>query len=68
MEKGTRHSVRRLAEGWREGNHAVISGEATIDTLEYGLPQIRTAFMTVGTNVKVTYHFVFLLPPEYSLK
>jgi polyisoprenoid-binding protein YceI len=65
---GIKQPMSGPAVGWREANHVLISGESTIETLKYGLPQIREAFMTVGTNVKVTYHFVFVLPAEYSLK
>jgi hypothetical protein len=36
-----------------------------IDTLAFGLPQIREMLMTVGTNVKVTYRFAFVLPREF---
>jgi len=56
------------ALGWRDKDRLVVSGEATIDTLKYGLPQIREAFMTVGTDVKVSYRFSFILPREYAAK
>ena len=56
------------ALGWRERDHLIVSGETTIDTLKHGLPQIREAFMTVGTNVKTTYRFAFILPAEFALK
>jgi hypothetical protein len=46
----------------------IVTGETVVDTLKYGLPQIREAFMTVGTNVKTSYRFTFILPPEYVVK
>lgn len=56
------------ARGWRDHDRLIIAGETTIDTLKFGLPQIRESFMTVGTNVKVSYQLSFVLPPEYALK
>jgi polyisoprenoid-binding protein YceI len=50
------------AEGWRANGRVYVSGEIVIDTLSFGLPQIREMLMTVGTNVKVTYRFAFVLP------
>ena len=54
------------ALGWREKDRLIVSGETTVDTLKYGLPQIREAFMTVGTEVKVSYRFSFILPRQYA--
>jgi polyisoprenoid-binding protein YceI len=65
---GVKKPVSGTAKGWRDKNRLVVSGETTIDTLKFGLPQIREAFLTVGTNVRVTYQFSFLLPPEYAAK
>jgi polyisoprenoid-binding protein YceI len=56
------------ARGWRDKNRLIITGETTIDTLKFGLPQIREAFMTAGTNVRVSYQLTFVLPPEYAFK
>jgi len=50
------------AEGWREGNTVIVSGNIDVDTLKHGLPQIRESFMTVGTKVHVQYRLVFTLP------
>jgi polyisoprenoid-binding protein YceI len=65
---GVKQPLSGAAKGWRDKNHLVILGEATVDTLKFALPQIREAFMTVGTNIKVTYQFSFVLPPEYAMK
>jgi polyisoprenoid-binding protein YceI len=56
------------ALGWREKDRLIVSGEMTVDTLRYGLPQIRQAIMTVGTEIKVSYRFSFILPEGYSIK
>lgn len=63
---GVKKPLSGTASGWREKDHLIVSGETVIDTLKYGLPQIREAFMTVGTNVHVTYRLVFVLPREYA--
>jgi polyisoprenoid-binding protein YceI len=65
---GVTQPISGTAKGWREKNRLVILGETTIDTLKFALPQIREAFMTVGTNIKVSYQFSFVLPSEYALK
>lgn len=65
---GRKQPLASTASGWRDKDRLIVSGETTIDTLKYGLPQIREAFMTVGTNVKVTYKLSFALPPEYAMK
>jgi len=36
--------------------------------MKHGLPQIREAFMTVATDVKITYRFSFILPPAFTVK
>jgi len=54
------------ALGWREKDRLIVSGETTVDTLRYGLPQIREAFMTVAAEVKVSYRFSFILPHEHA--
>lgn len=65
---GVKQPTGGSALGWREGDRLIVSGETTVDTLKHGLPQIREAFMTVGTNVKTTYRFSFALPPDFALK
>ncbi|MDR3405651.1 MAG: YceI family protein [Chthoniobacter sp.] len=65
---GVKQPISGDALGWREKDHLVVSGDTVVDTLKYGLPQIREAFMTVGTNVKVSYRFSFVLPAEFALK
>ena len=65
---GVRKPIIGSALGWREKDRLIVSGDTTVDTLRYGLPQIREAFMTVGTEVKVSYRFSFILPREYAAK
>ena len=65
---GARQPLSGAALGWREKDHLVVSGDAVVDTLQFGLPQIRKGFLTVGTKVKTKYRFSFLLPPAYALK
>jgi polyisoprenoid-binding protein YceI len=64
---GVKQPLGGNALGWRERNRLIVSGETTIDTLKHGLPQIREAIMTVGTNVKTSYRFAFVLPQEFAL-
>ena len=64
---GVKQPISGTALGWREKDRLIVSGAVVIDTLKHGLPQIREAFITVGTNVKTTYRFSFVLPPAYSL-
>jgi len=65
---GVKQPISGNALGWREKDRLVVTGETVVDTLKYGLPQIREAFMTVGTNVKTSYRFSFILPEEFALK
>ena len=65
---GTKQTISGRALGWREKDRLVVTGETVLDTLKYGLPQIREAFMTVGTNVRTSYRFSFILPAEFALK
>jgi polyisoprenoid-binding protein YceI len=65
---GVKKPLDGSALGWREKDRLIVSGETIIDTLKYGLPQIRQAFMTVGTDVKVAHRFSFILPREYAAK
>ncbi len=65
---GVQQTIEGESVGWREKNHLVVSGQTIIDTLKFGLPQIRLAVITVATDVKAEYKFTFALPPELSLK
>jgi len=65
---GVNHPVGGMAKGWREKDRIIVTGETVVDTLNYGLPQIRMAILTVGTNVKIAYTFNFVLPPDYAKK
>jgi polyisoprenoid-binding protein YceI len=63
---GVKQPITGAASGWREKDRLIVTGEATVDTLKAALPQIRQAFMTVGTNVKTSYRFAFILPTAYA--
>jgi len=65
---GVKKALAGTARGWRDKNRVVVQGDATIDTLQFKLPQIRELVLTVETNVTVSYQFAFELPPEYSSK
>jgi len=65
---GVKQPTGGSALGWRERDRLIVSGETTVDTLKHGLPQIREAFMTVGTDVKTTYRFSFILPSAFTVK
>lgn len=63
---GVQQPIEGTAKGWREKDRLVVTGETVVDTLKFGLPQIRMAVLTVGTNVKTSYLFSFVLPPVYA--
>lgn len=65
---GVEQAISEETTGWRDKNHLVVTGQTVIDTLKFGLPQIRLAVITVATDVKAEYKFSFSLPPELSLK
>ena len=65
---GVQHPIGGTAKGWRENDRLIVTGETVVDTLKYGLPQIRMAVLTVGTNVKTSYTFSFVLPSAYAKK
>jgi len=65
---GVKQPLSGRAQGWREKERLIVAGETTIDTSRHGLPQIKEAILTVGKNVKTSYHFSFVLPPDYSVK
>lgn len=65
---GMKQPLSGNALGWRDKDRLTVTGEMVLDTLKYGLPQIREAFMTVSTNVKTNYRFTFILPQDLALK
>ncbi len=65
---GVKQPISGTATGWREKDRVIVTGETVVDTLKYGLPQVREAFLTVGTNVRVMYRFAFVLPADYAAK
>jgi polyisoprenoid-binding protein YceI len=65
---GVKQPLSGTAQGWREKDRVIIAGETSVDTSRHALPQIRQALFTVGRNVKTTYRFSFVLPPDYSVK
>lgn len=56
------------ALGWREKDRLVVTGDIPLNTLDFGLPQIRLVVITVAPVVKTAYRFSFKLPPELALK
>lgn len=65
---GVKQQLEGSAQGWREKDRVIVTGDTVVDTLKHGLPQIREAFMTVGTAVKVSYRFAFVLPIDLAVK
>jgi polyisoprenoid-binding protein YceI len=65
---GVMQPVSGRAKGWREKDRLIVAGDTVVDTLKFGLPQIRVAFITVETNVATSYRFSFVLPPDYAMK
>ena len=58
---GVTRTISGSALAWRQGNGVIVTGRITVDTLNYGLPQIKQALvMTVGTKVKIAYRFSFV--------
>jgi polyisoprenoid-binding protein YceI len=62
------HAVKDMADGWRSGSTIVVSGTTSIDTEDYGLPQIRQFFLTVDKKVDINYRLVFDLPSSFQLQ
>ena len=56
------------ALGWREHDRLVVTGDIVVNTLNFGLPQIRMLVITVAPDVKTSYRFSFKLPPQLALK
>ena len=65
---GVKQPISGNALGWRDKDRLIVTGETVLDTLKYRLPQIREAFLTVGTQVKTSYRFAFILPSDFTLK
>ena len=66
---GVKQPLSGNALGWREKDRLIVAGETVIDTLKFGLPQIRQAVvLSVATNVKTTFRLSFVLPPEFAAK
>ncbi len=47
------------ALGWREKKRLVVTGDVLVNTLNFGLPQIRMLVITVAPEVKTHYRFSF---------
>jgi polyisoprenoid-binding protein YceI len=60
---GKKHGLSDMADGWRTGSFLIVSGKTSVNTEDYGLPQIRQFFLTVDKKVDITYRLVFDLPP-----
>jgi|GEM_PF-1976945 len=65
---GVKQNIEGAANGWREKDRLIVTGETVVDTLQYKLPQVRMLVLTVGTNVKTVYTFSFVLPETYAKK
>jgi len=63
---GVKQPFGGAALGWRDKDRLIVSGDAVVDTSKFGLPQIKQAFLTVGTQVKTSYRFSFILPQAYA--
>ncbi|WP_018291070.1 YceI family protein [Verrucomicrobium sp. 3C] len=59
---GVRHPLNSDALWWQEEKRIMVSGKTNLDTLQFNLPQIKKAFMTVGTTLPIEYQFAFVLP------
>jgi polyisoprenoid-binding protein YceI len=58
---GVTRTIAGSALAWRQGNGVIVTGRITVDTLKYGLHQIKQALvMTVGTKLKIAYRFAFV--------
>ncbi len=64
---GVKQPLSGIAQGWRENDRVIVAGETTVDTMKYGLPQIREMVLTVGKNVKTAFRFSFVLPSDYAM-
>ena len=64
---GVKQPLSGTAQGWREKDRVIVTGESSVDTLKHGLPQIREALLTVGRNVKTSFRFSFVLPFGYAV-
>jgi polyisoprenoid-binding protein YceI len=50
------------ASAWRDGKKLIVEGTAQIDTTAYGLPVVRTLFLTVDKQVDIAFHLEFEIP------
>jgi polyisoprenoid-binding protein YceI len=66
MLHGKKHRLTDMADGWRTGSHLIVSGTTSINTEDYGLPQVRQFFLTVDKKVDISYRLVFDLPPSFQ--
>jgi len=48
--------------GWREGTQLVVTGTTQVNTADHGLPIIKQFFMTVDSEVDISFRLVFDLP------
>ncbi len=64
---GQKHSLADLADGWRSGSRLIVSGTTSINTGDYGLPQVRQLFLTVDPKVDIDYRLVFELPAAFQV-
>lgn len=67
LNKTTKPLVTQALLGWREGKWLVVTGTATINTADHGLPEIRQLFMTVDPHVDLAFRLVFVLPPNLQI-
>ncbi len=64
---GVKQPLSGIAQGWRENDRVIVAGETTVDTMNYGLPQIKEMVLTVGRNVQIAFRFSFVLPSDYAM-
>jgi len=65
---GVKQRITSEALGWREKDRLVVCGDIVLNTLNFGLPQIRMVVITVAPEVKTSYRLSFKLPPELAQK
>jgi polyisoprenoid-binding protein YceI len=63
LNRATRPLAAKVT-AWRDKGLLIVTGTATINTMDYGLPIIRQMFMTVDRNVDVSFRLVFDLPAD----
>ena len=66
---GVKQRLACTAQGWRDKDRVIVAGDITVDTSKHGLLQIREAVViSVDADVKVSFRFAFVLPPDYAAK